>query len=71
MRTMKLILLAVIATFAVAGLVLGQSAKPNGALETVIRKLDHAEAEGLLHKDVAAWRVFGRKILLSIIRVTE
>jgi len=50
---MKLILLAVVATFAIAGLVVGQSAKQNGALETEIRRLDHAEAEGLLHKDVA------------------
>ena len=51
---MKLILLAVIATFAVPGLIVGQSAKPIGALETEIRRLDHAEAEGLLHKDMAA-----------------
>jgi hypothetical protein len=51
---MKLILLAIIATFATPGLVVGQNAKPNGALETKIRRLDHAEAEGLLHKDVAA-----------------
>lgn len=49
---MKLILLAVIATLAVPGLVTGQTVK--GAVETEIRKLDHAEAEGLLHKDVAA-----------------
>ena len=51
---MKLFLLAVIAAFAVPGLAVGQGAKPNGALETEIRRLDQAEAEGLLHKDVAA-----------------
>ena len=51
---MKLVLLAVVATFAISGLVVGQSAKQNGALETEIRRLDHAEAEGLLHKVVPA-----------------
>ena len=51
---MKLVLLAVVATFAIPGFVVGQSAKQNGALETEIRRLDHAEAEGLLHKDVPA-----------------
>ena len=51
---MKLILLAVVATLAIPGLVVGQSAKQNGVLETEIRRLDHAEAVGLLHKDVAA-----------------
>jgi ketosteroid isomerase-like protein len=51
---MKLVLLAVVATFAIPGFVLGQSAKQNGALETEIRRLDHAEAEGLLHKNVSA-----------------
>jgi ketosteroid isomerase-like protein len=51
---MKPIFLAVIATFAVSGLALGQGAKPKGALETEIRRLDQAEAEGLLRKDVAA-----------------
>jgi ketosteroid isomerase-like protein len=51
---MKLVLLAVVATFAIPGFVVGQSTKQNGALETEIRRLDHAEAEGLLHKDVAA-----------------
>lgn len=50
---MKLILLATVATFAVAGLVLGQSAKQNDALEKEIRSLDRAEADGLLNKDVA------------------
>jgi ketosteroid isomerase-like protein len=49
---MKLLFLAVIAALVVPGLVAGQTAK--NALETEIRKLDHAEAEGLLHKDVAA-----------------
>jgi ketosteroid isomerase-like protein len=51
---MQLVLLAVIATFAIPGFVVGQSAKQKGALETEIRRLDHAEAEGLLHKDVPA-----------------
>lgn len=51
---MRLMLLAVIATFAAASLVVGQRAKPNGEIETEIRRLDHAEADGLLHKDVAA-----------------
>jgi ketosteroid isomerase-like protein len=51
---MKSILLAVIAIFAISGLVVGQRAKANGEIETEIRRLDHAEAEGLLHKDVAA-----------------
>ena len=51
---MKLILIAVISTFAVPGLVRGQSPKPKSSLEAVIRRLDQAEAEGLLHKDVAA-----------------
>ena len=51
---MKLVLLAIVATFAIPGFVVGQSAKQNSALETEIRRLDHAEAEGLLHKDVAA-----------------
>ena len=51
---MKLVLLAVVVIFAIPGFVVGQSAKQNGALETEIRRLDHAEAEGLLHKDVVA-----------------
>ena len=51
---MRLILLAAVMTFAVPSLVLGQSAKQNSALEREIRRLDAAEAEGLLHKDVAA-----------------
>ena len=41
-------------TFALPALVLGQSTKPSAALETEIRRLDHDEAAGLLHKDVAA-----------------
>jgi len=51
---MKLMLLAVVAGFAIPALVLGQSTRQDSALETEIRRLDHAEAEGLLHKDVAA-----------------
>jgi len=51
---MKLVLLAIVASFALTGLVAGQRTKQNGALETEIRRLDHAEAEGLLHKDVPA-----------------
>jgi hypothetical protein len=51
---MRLILLAAVVTFAVPGLVSGQSTKPNEALEQEIRRFDVAEAEGLLHKDVAA-----------------
>ena len=51
---MKLMLLAAVVTFAVPGLVLGQGAKQNGALEREIRRLDAAEAQGLLNKDVAA-----------------
>lgn len=50
---MKLILLAAVVTFVVPGLVLAQSTKQNNALEQEIRKLDRAEADGLLHKDVA------------------
>jgi len=51
---MKLVVLAVIATFVIPVFVVGQSAKQNGALETEIRRLDQAEADGLLHKDVPA-----------------
>ncbi len=51
---MKLSVLALIATFVAPGLVAGQGAKPNCELETEIRRLDHAEAEALLHKDVPA-----------------
>ncbi len=50
---MKLILLAAVVTFVLPVLVLGQSAKQNNKLEQEIRKLDAAEANGLLNKDVA------------------
>jgi ketosteroid isomerase-like protein len=53
-KTMKLILLAAVVTFVVPGSVLAQSVKQNNALEQEIRRLDMAEADGLLHKDVAA-----------------
>jgi ketosteroid isomerase-like protein len=71
-------------TFAVPGLVLGQGAKQNDAQEQEIRRLDVAEAEGLLRKDVAAleklWAedftvnnprngiTHGRKEVLALIR---
>ena len=51
---MRLMLLAAVVTFAVSGLVLGQSAKGNDAVEQEISRLDAAEAAGLLRKDVAA-----------------
>ena len=51
---MKPILLAAVVIVALTGLALGESAKPDAALEQEIRRLDVAEAEGLLHKDVAA-----------------
>lgn len=51
---MKLILLAAVVTFGVPSLVSGQSSKQSSALEQEIRRLDVAEAEGLLHKNVAA-----------------
>ncbi len=50
---MKLILLAAVVTFVVPGLVIAQSVKQHNVLEQEIRKLDHAEADGLLRKDVA------------------
>ena len=50
---MKLILLAAVVTFVVPVLVLAQSAKQTNALEQEIRKLDHAEADALLRKDLA------------------
>ena len=50
---MKQILLAAMVTSVALGLLVGQSAKQNNALEQEIRKLDLAEADGLLHKDVA------------------
>ena len=81
---MRLILLAAVVTFAVPGLILGQSAKRNDAVEQEIRRLDVAEAEGLLHKDVAAleklWAedftvnnprngiTYGRKEVVALIR---
>lgn len=81
---MRLILLAAVVTFAVPGLLLGQSAKRNDAVEQEIRRLDVAEAEGLLHKDVAAleklWAedftvnnprngiTYGRKEVVALIR---
>jgi ketosteroid isomerase-like protein len=49
---MKLVLLAAVVTFVVPGLALAQRAKQNDALEQEIRKLDRAEADGLLRKDV-------------------
>ena len=49
---MKLIVFAAVMTFVVPGLVLAQSAKQNNALEQEIRKLDLAEADGLLRRDV-------------------
>lgn len=51
---MRLILLAAILTLAVPGLVLGQNSAKVDALEQEIKKLDAAEAEALLNKDVAA-----------------
>ena len=51
---MRLILLAAVLTLAVPGLVFGQSTGKSEALEEEIRKLDAAEAEALLHKNVAA-----------------
>ena len=51
---MKLILLAAVVTFGVPSLVSGQSSKQSSALEEEISRLDVAEAEGLLHKNVAA-----------------
>ena len=50
---MRLILLAAVLTLAVPSLVLSQSTGKSEALEEEIRKLDAAEAEALLHKDVA------------------
>ncbi|HEX7331213.1 MAG TPA: nuclear transport factor 2 family protein [Pyrinomonadaceae bacterium] len=51
---MRLILVAAVLAVALPGLVLGQSSVKSDALEQEIRKLDAAEAEALLHKDVAA-----------------
>ncbi len=51
---MRLILLAAVVTFVVPGLVSGQSAKHNDALEQEIRKLDLAQAEAIRRKDFQA-----------------
>ena len=51
---MRLFLVAAVLAVALPGLVLGQSSVKSDALEQEIRKLDAAEAEALLHKDVAA-----------------
>jgi ketosteroid isomerase-like protein len=51
---MRLLLLAAVVTFIVPGLVLAQRTEQNTGLEQEIRKLDRAEADGLLRKDVAA-----------------
>lgn len=50
---MKLILLAAVVAFVLPGLVFGQSAKQI-KLEQEIRKLDAAEADAILNKDIAA-----------------
>ena len=51
---MKLIVLAVVVVFVTTGLVCGQSAKSNNALEQQIRKLELAHADAILHRDVEA-----------------
>jgi hypothetical protein len=51
---MKFILFAIVVTLTVVGSVLGQSAKPNSALEQTIRKLEQAEVDALLRGDLAA-----------------
>lgn len=51
---MKPIILASVVIVALTSLVLGQSTKRNAALEQEIRRLDMAEANGLLKKNVAA-----------------
>jgi len=51
---MKLILLATVAAVFLVGLVSAQTAKKNEALGQEIRKLDQAEADALLRKDVPA-----------------
>ncbi len=53
---MKLILLAAAFLLAVSGLVSGQSAKHNGALEQEIRKLEQAQVDALLRGDLAAMK---------------
>jgi len=50
---MKLLLLAALATFVLAGLTPGQTAKRNDVLEQEIRRLDLGEAEAVLHSDFA------------------
>ena len=50
---MKLVVLAMAVIFAAAGFASGQKPKQNNKLEQQIRKLDAAEADGLLNKDVA------------------
>jgi len=49
---MRLILLAAVVALAAAGPASGQSGGHSDVLEQEIRRLDVAEAEGLLHKDV-------------------
>ena len=51
---MRLILLAAVVTFVAPGLMLGQNAKHNDALEQEIRKLDLAQAEAIRRKDFQA-----------------
>jgi len=51
---MKPIMLAAVVIFVLTGLVVGQSTKKRAALEQEIRRLDAAEANGLLQKDAAA-----------------
>ncbi len=51
---MKLILLATVVVFVATGLVSGQSAKKNDAIEQEIRKLDAAQADAVLRGDLAA-----------------
>jgi ketosteroid isomerase-like protein len=51
---MRFILFAIVITLTVAGSVLGQSAKPNRALEQTIRKLEQEEVDALLRDDLAA-----------------
>ena len=51
---MKLILLATAIAIFATGLVSGQSAKQNNALEQEIRKLDMAEADAVLRSDLPA-----------------
>jgi len=50
----KLFLLAIFITFAATGLVSGQSAKQNAALEQKIRLLEQAEVDALLRNDLTA-----------------